>query len=180
MYVYFKLTNSVLTCEEYPQILSVEEMKLNKLENMCNKWEKNVSEYGTFTLSFRYNKPVCHCDKSSQHSNYINLIDYVEYECYNCGIPKTSFFKEGENLYLQNSGSIDIVCVKPIYKLCEVKDYPILCEVNGYPNVYKWVNDDDNLMFALHIKNGMLSDENISDKINIIQENCHITFTECV
>jgi len=50
MYVYFKLTNSVLTCEEYPQILSVEEMKLHKLENTCNKWEKNVSEDGTFTL----------------------------------------------------------------------------------------------------------------------------------
>ena len=27
MYIYFKLTNSVLTCEEYPQILSVEEIK---------------------------------------------------------------------------------------------------------------------------------------------------------
>ena len=64
MYVYFNLTNSVLTCEEYPQILSVEEMKSNKLENMCNKWEKNVSEDGTFTLSFRYNKPICDCDNS--------------------------------------------------------------------------------------------------------------------
>lgn len=170
MYIYFKLTNSVLTCEEYPQILSVEEMKLHKLENTCNKWEKNVSEDGTFTLSFRYNKPVCDCD----NSQYINIIDYNDYECYNCGTPKTSYFKEGENLYLQNSGCIDIVCVKPINEFCQ------LCEVNSYPNVYKWISDDDKLMFALHIKNGMLSDKNISNEINIIQENCHITFTECV
>jgi Zn finger protein HypA/HybF involved in hydrogenase expression len=172
MYVYFKLTNSVLTCEEYPQILSVEKMKSNNLENMCNKWEKFVSEDGTFTLSFRYKKPVCDCD----NSQYIYYDDYANYECYNCGTRKTSFkdVKEGDNLYLQNSGSIDIVCVKPINNCCQ------LCEINGYPNVYKWISYDDNLMFALHIQNGMLSDEDISNKINIIQENCHIIFTEYV
>lgn len=169
MYVYFKLTNYVLTCEEYPQILSVEEMKLNKLENMCNKWEKNISEDGTFTLSFRYNKPVCDCD----NSQYIHIIDYDDYECYNCGISKTSL-KEGDNLYLQNSGSIDIVCVKPINNFCQ------LCEVNSYPNIYKWVNNNNKRIFALHIKNNMLSDEDVLNEINIIQQNCHITFTECI
>ena len=83
-------------------------------------------------------------------------------------------FKEGDNLYLQNSGSIDIVCVKPINKFCQ------LCEVDSYPNIYKWVNDDDKCIFALHIKNDMLSDENVSKEINIIQTSCHITFTECI
>ena len=170
MYVYFNLTNSVLTCEEYPQILSVEEMKSNKLENMCNKWEKNVSEDGTFTLSFRYNKPICDCD----NSQYIHIIDYDDYVCYNCGTHKSSLFKEDDNLYLQNSGSLDIVCVKPINKFCQ------LCEVNGYPNVYKWISNKDTCIFALHIKNGILSDENVSDEINIMHENYHITFTECV
>lgn len=169
MYIYFKLTNMVLTCEEFPQILSVEYMKLNNLENMCNKWEKNISEDGTFTLSFRYNKPVCDCD----NSQYIHIIDYDDYECYNCGISKTSL-KEGDNLYLQNSGSLDIVCVKPINNFCQ------LCEVNGYPNIYKWVNNNNKCIFALHIKNNMLSDENVSNEINIIQQNCHITFTECI
>lgn len=82
--------------------------------------------------------------------------------------------KEGDNLYLQNSGSIDILWVKPKNKFCQ------LCEVNGYPNIYKWISDDDKFMFVLHIKNGMLSDENISNKINIIQESCYITFTECI
>ena len=53
MYIYFKLINAVLTCEEYPQILSVDEMKLNAKDNMCNKWEKNDNEDGTFTLSFK-------------------------------------------------------------------------------------------------------------------------------
>ena len=42
------------------------------------------------------------------------------------------------------------------------------------------MDDDDKLMFVLHIKNGFLSDENISNKINNMQENCHIIFTECV
>lgn len=171
MYVYFNLTKSVLTCEEYPQILSVEEMKSKKLENMCNKWEKNVSEDGTFTLSFIYNNPICDCD----NSQYIHNIDYDDYVCYNCGTHKSSLFKENDNLYLQNSGSIDIVWVKPTNAFCQ------LCEVNDYPNVYKWIsNKDDKCIFALHIKNGMLSDENVSDEIHIMQENYHITFTECV
>lgn len=125
MYVYFNLANSVLTCEEYPQILLVEEMKLNKLENMCNKWEKNIAKDGTFTLSFRYTKNICDCENLC----YIDLDDYDNYECYNCGTPKTSMVKEGDNLYLQNSGNVNIVCVKPINTFCQ------LCEVDGYPNI---------------------------------------------
>jgi len=135
MYLYFKLADSVLTCEEYPQILSVEEMKINKLENKCNKWEKNVED-GKFTFSF---------------------------------------FEEDKKLYLQNSGTQDVVWVKPIkYDWCQ------LCEVNGYPNVYQWIDIDKKYIFALHINNGMLSDKDISKEINIIQEKCHIIFTECV
>lgn len=53
MYIYFKSSNAVLTCEVLPQILSVEEMKLSKPENMCNKWEKNNYEDETFTLSYK-------------------------------------------------------------------------------------------------------------------------------
>ncbi len=170
MYVYFKFANSVLTCEEYPQILSVEEMKLNNLENMCNKWEKNIAKDGTFTLSFKYTKNVCGCDNLC----YIHLEDFGNYECYNCGTPKKQILKEGDNLYLQNSGNFDIVCVKPINIFCQ------LCEVDGYPNIYKWVDDDNKRIFALHIKNNMLSDINISEEINILQTSCHITFTEFI
>lgn len=170
MYVYFKLMNSVVTCEEYPQILSVDEMKSNNLQNLCNKWEKNVSKDGTFTLSFKYKKPICDCN-NSQH---VNMFDYDNYECYNCGTCKTLLFKEGDNLYLQNSGNIDVLCVKPTNKFCK------LCEVDGHPNVYKWISNDSKLMFVLHIKNGILSDENILNEINIIQENCYTIFTECV
>lgn len=170
MYIYFKLAKSVLTCEEYPQIISIEEMKLKNLENICNKWEKNIADDGTFTLSFRYEKPICDCDNSS----YINIIDYDNYECYNCGTSKTQRFKEGDNLYLQNSGNIDILCVEPSNKYCQ------LCLVDGYPNIYKWASNDKNCIFALHIKNGMLSDENISNKLNIMQECCHIIFAEYI
>lgn len=170
MYIYFKSANSVITCEEYPQILSIEDMKLNNLENMCNKWEKNNTENGTFTLSYKYKKHKCDCD----NSQYTTLKDYNDYECYNCGTSKNEFFKEGDNLYLQNSANVDIVCVKTMNKFCQI------CEVDGYPNIYKWVNDDDKLIFALHVRNGRLSDKNVSKEIDIIQKSCHIIFTECV
>ncbi len=170
MYIYFKLIKAVLTCEEYPQILSVEEMKLNSKENMCNKWEKNDNKDGTFTLSFKYEKDACGCD----NSQYIYLKDYNDFECYQCGKHKIQKFKEGDNLYLQNSGSMDIICVKPIENYCK------MCEIKGYPNIYKWFQQDDTLIFALHIKHNMLSDENVSKEINFIKEYCHIEFTECV
>lgn len=147
MYIYFKLINAVLTCEEYPQILSVDEMKLKLKENMCNRWEKNDNEDGTFTLSFKYKKEECSCDNSQ----------YIDNECYKCGRHKIQPFKERANLYLQNSGSIDIVCVKPINKYCT------MCDVEGYPNIYKWVQPDDTLIFALHIEDNMLSDANVSN-----------------
>ena len=169
MYIYFKSLNKVLTCEEYPQVLSLEEMKLNNQQNMCNKWEKIDTEDGKFTLSFKYKKHQCSCD----NSQYIYLEDYYNFECYNCGIGKTPNFKEGDNLYLQNSSNIDILCVNPINKYCQI------CEVDGYPNIYKWINDDyDNLIFTLHVKDNLLSDADISEEINTIQESCHIVFTE--
>lgn len=163
MYIYFKASNEVLTCEDYPQVFSVEYIKLNKLENMCNKWEKKDNVDGTFTLS--YIKDMCSCD----NSQYIDLKDYNDYECYNCCITKTEAktFKNGESLYLQNSGNLDIVCVSKNRTDCKI------CEVDGYPNVYKW--DDPNGNYILHINNGVLSDENIS---NIVKESCHIIFTD--
>lgn len=172
MYIYFKLINAVLTCEEYPQILSVDEMKLNAKDNMCNKWEKNDNEDGTFTLSFKYEKELCSCD----NSQYVDLNDYTDYPCYECGRPKIQKFKEGDILYLQNSGSIDIVCVKPIELYCKI------CGVEGHSNIYKWFQpDNDNTrIFILHIKNNMLSDENVSKEIDLLKEYCHIEFMECI
>lgn len=154
MYVYFSSKKCVLTCEEYPQILSVENMKLNKLEHLCNRWEKIDNKNGTFTLSFKYNS------------------QYPSMTIYN-GATREASFNNGDILYLQNSGSIDIVCVKPI-----INEYCQLCLVDKYPNIYKWINNDDKLIFALHIKDDLLSDENVADEIDNIQENCHITFTD--
>ncbi len=170
MYIYFKFIHAVLTCEEYPQILSVEEMKLNSQENMCNKWKKNDNEDGTFTLSFKHEKDACTCD----NSQYTYLEDYNDFECYECGEHKIRNPKEGGNLYLQNSGSMDILCVKPTENYCN------LCEVKGYPNIYKWFQHDDTFMFVLHVKNKMLSDENVSNEINSMKEYCHLEFTECI
>lgn len=175
MFIYFKSIQAVLICHEYPYVLTVEKMKLEKLEHMCNKWEQHVSEDGTFTLSYKHDKLVFECD--CDHSQDIHVFGYDNSMCFNCNRPKKTHFKDGERLYLQNSGSIDIVCVKPTNHFCQ------LCEVDGYPNVYKWTSDSfeyDKLIFALHVKDGMLSDENISDNIDSIQEQCHILFTECI
>lgn len=38
-----------------------------------------------------------------------------------------------------------------------------MCDVEGYPNIYKWVQPDDTLIFALHIEDNMLSDANVSN-----------------
>ena len=172
MYIYFKSIDSVLTCEEYPQIISVKDMKSNNKDCECNKWEKNDFGNGTFTLSFKYTKYVCNCgDLHNLH------LENCECEvCYICRRRKTAF-KEGDVLYLQNSGSMDIVCVNTTPLYCQ------LTEVAGYPDIYKWVNDDErvkNLIFALHIEDNRLSDADVSKKIDTIKESCEITFTDSV
>jgi hypothetical protein len=167
MYIYLKKINSVITCEEYPQVLTIEEMKLKKLEYMCNKWEKNDNNDETFTLSYKYEKEKCECN----NSQYKKIEDYNDYECYNCGRKKTNEFEEGMNLYLQNSGNMDIVCVKPKQKNCK------LCKVIENSNIYKWINNDDKMIFALHIKDNKLCDENIGDNINNMKDECYIEFT---
>lgn len=170
MYIYFKFANSVLTCEEYPQILSVEEMKLNNLENICNKWDIDVWVDGTFTLSFKYTKHICECDNSC----YTHLDDYGDYECYTCGIPKPELYKEGDNLYLQNSGNMDIVCVNPS------PNFSLLCPIPGCHNAYQWENRKNTCIYALHIRNGMLSDADVSNDIGILRTTGRMFFTERV
>ena len=171
MYIYFKSLNVVLTCEEYPQLLSVNYVKDNKLEYLCNKWQKNDTNDNKFTLSYKYEKITCNCD----NSQYTQLKDYNIYECYNCGREKSQKFLENTDLYLQNSGSIDVVCVKPQQSFCE------LCNVDNYQNVYKWTDTyDENLIFALHIENGMLSDRNVKDKIDNNKDLYQIIFTETI
>lgn len=170
MYIYFQLSNTVLTCDEYPQIMSVEIMKLNNLEYMCDKWEKNDTDDGTFTLSYKhYLKKECNC-------NYTyNRDDYDTDVCFGCTNRTSTIFKVGEDLYLQNSGSMDIVCVNPNSRYCQ------MCEVDNYPHIYKWINRSYlELIFALHIKDDMLSDEDISEKINVMKESCCIIFTNCL
>lgn len=167
MYIYFESINSVITCEEYPQILSVDEMKHNNLENMCNRWEKNDLDDGTFTLSFKYKKNLCNCD----NTKYIYLEDYNDYECYNCG--RKQKFKENDDLYLQNSGNIDIVCAWPMKKLQFCK----MCQVDGY---IKWISNNNDQIFALHVYDDMLSDADISNKIDIVKDFCSVIFTDYI
>jgi hypothetical protein len=170
MFIYFNASNSVLTCEEYPQIFSIEYVKEHNLEHMCNRWIKNDFSNGTFTLSFINIKETCDCDKLK----YRYAIDFENYDCYECGRYKNKF-ENNINLFLQNSGHMDILCVKP-YRL--IRDY--LKKVDGYENVYAWSNNEKNLIFALHNEDGILSDCNIYDKINKNEniENAFITFVE--
>jgi len=169
MYIYFHTLNSVLTCERYPQLFSVEYVKLNNLEDMCNKWEKNDEEDGKFTLSFKYFIKECDCDKSE----YKDDIDFNDYFCYNCGIHKKELLNVGEEYYLQNSGNFSIVCVdntKP--------NWCSLCKVENYPNMYMWGNDDKLCILHIDEKDGYLSDENIVGKIDDIKNYCEILFID--
>jgi hypothetical protein len=179
MYICFNLLNSVLTCEEYPQIISIETIKANKLEYMCDKWIKNDYDNGNFTLSYKYMKKSCDCDNSNnEHLDDYDLYDL--YKCYNCGVLKTNtlnFIEDGVDLYLQNSGSRDIVCVKDKERYCQ------LCTIENYPNIYKWFNEDldyNKYIFALHVKDGYLSDSNIAGNIDSNIESCYITFVDSI
>lgn len=169
MYLYFKSIHAVVTCEEYPDLLSVEEMKANQLEHRCDKWEKTDNADGTFTVSFKYERRTCNCD----HEQRSSFKDDDLFECYNCGI-KSQPWNEGCRLYLQNSGNLDIVCVKPSERFSK------MCEVAGYPDIYKWVHPNEALVFALHVKNNMLSDENVANALDTVQESCHLVFTDQV
>ena len=181
MYVYFSLINSVLTCEEFPELLNVEEMKENNLEYLCNKWEKTDLENGQFTLSYLY-KNMCRCDRTANVA-YVNYCDFNNYDCYNCGKPKMNAPPEGTRVYLQNSGSVDCVWTNSNSRGCE------LCTVEGYPNMYQWIPETPtdygyqykkDCIFALHRENGLLSDADVSKKIALIQEDSQIIFVENV
>jgi hypothetical protein len=162
MYLYFKLINAVVTCEEYPQIVSVETMKSPGFENKCNKWEKNENKDGTFTLSYKSEKHACNCDNSV----YIHLPDFDQYECYFCGIHKSQY----DTFYLQNSGHQDIVCAKPINRFCDL----IVCE--GRPNIYKWAQGAQNLEFILHVS----EDHRLSDGQEFSCQYSHMEFMETI
>jgi len=169
MYIYFDKLNAVLTCEEYPQVLSVETMKNENLEYMCNKWEKtNYSSNSTFTLSFNYESHKCNCDNSA----YTCMDDYDMFVCYNCGIAKSTTYANGTKLYLQNSGSIDIVCAKPN------SNNIALSELVHHPQVYAWHPVCcDNHLYALHITSGGHLSDAHEEEIN---DNYHIVFADSV
>jgi len=164
MYVYFPKLQKVLTCEEFPQCISIHTMKENELEDMCNKWEKieNV-ENGTFTLSYKYRKPFCDCINS----------DLYKYECYNCSSYTQTLYEDGTDLYLQNSGNMGIVECGP--NKCRSE----LCKVIGYDNMYKWNKYfDDGAIYALQVTFDGLTDVNIVNKIDTVKDNCCMLFVE--
>jgi len=180
MYIYFDKLKAVITCEEYPEVLSIEKMKECKMENLCNKWEKTEVNDGQFLLSYKYKKNTCDCDNST----YTTYSDYDDYDCYRCGRLKVAPFEDGTVLYLQNSGSIDIVCTKPHSRWNEI------CQVEGHPNVYQWIPRDDDKYgpsaFVLHARNiaestsRYLSDNDMIKELSANEniDNCHIIFAE--
>jgi len=150
MYIYFEQLNCVVTCQEFPQIISVEEMELNSLQNVCNKWEKQDNPSGSFKLYYQY----------YGHEYYNKL-----YQIYN----------RNEYLYLHHSYNENILSVKPMNRFTTFCN---LCEHEGYPNIYKWVCNST-FIFPLHIKDGKLSDCCVSN-IKDIQDSCYIIFTEYI
>ena len=153
MYIYFEKLNYVITCELYPHVLSVEEMESNSLQDMCNKWEKHDNPDGTFKISFKYTRNI------NNDNNDVNNVNNVN-----------NVYDEGDDLYLQNSGFQDLVWVYLTDTFCDI------CEVEGYPNIYKWIYPND---YVLHIKDGELTDCSVSN-IQDIQDSCYIIFTEYI
>ncbi len=183
MYIYFHAIKCVITCEEYPRVITVEEMKTKQLEHLCNKWEKINTTENLFTLSFKHEKYTCNCENiiKSQPVVFDECLtieeifgDYKETLCHGCKLSKIA--REGENLYLQNSGHMDIVCVFAGRKVSQLDQ---LTEVSDYPNVYRWNSDEKTPMFSLHVnENNMLSDYDISKNIDKIKDYCLISFVD--
>ena len=122
-------------------------------------------------MSFKFEKEKC-LRGCNNNADLKDLTDFNEYECYSCGIPKKYLFEEGTNLYLQNSGSLDIVWAD-----LKVSQWNKLCEVKNYPHVYQWFRFDENkqpCIFALHDKNGALSDECVFNKLDELKDSFHI------
>jgi hypothetical protein len=64
---------------------------------------------------------------------------------------------------------MDILCVDLSSRFCDI------CEVEGYPNIYKWKKPYDS-SYVLHIKDdGKLSDRHVSNIQDI-----YIIFTEYI
>lgn len=148
------------------------------MEYKCNKWIKTDNDDGTFLLSYKYKNQTCDCDNSMFDANLNSL-----YECYLCKKFKFKLnFKDGEMLYLQNSGCQDIVFVNNNVSL-----NARLKEIEGHPNMYSWVNHSTENIYALHVgisdigtvdSHMYLSDysmKNMDKNQNI--ESCHIIFT---
>ena len=167
MFIYFKSIDSYLTCDEYPTLMTEKIIKQYNLESKCNKWMKtNDNDGRMFVLSYEYKKQICDCD-NSMFSEHLNSL----YDCYLCKKLKSNLH-DGEMLYLQNSGTEDIVCVKQNVTLnCVLK------EIDGHPNMYAWANHDENNIHTLHVQKSnttfYLSDSN--GKVD--EMDCHMIFT---
>jgi hypothetical protein len=163
MYIYFSKINSVLTCEEYPQILSVEVMRKQKLENICNRWEKKeIIKNESFKLFYKNFKETCDCNKSGCECDV--------YECYNCG---KSINEKVDEMYLKNSGHMDIVITGKEIEWCE------LHENKDFKNIYE-LNTTYDANYCLHMdkNSNLLSDNNIKGLIEELEDNCYILFVD--
>ena len=135
MFIYFKSIDSYLTCDEYPTFITTEIMKKYNLEYKWNKWIKTDNDDGTFLLSYKYKKQTCDCDNSMFDKNLKSL-----YECFLWKKIKLNF-KDGEMLYLQNSGYQDIVFVNNNVSLMSYYFYKwywkcfVLCKLIQFKNL---------------------------------------------
>lgn len=168
MYLYFPTANCVLTCDAYPRAIPIDEMKAKNLQHLCNKWEKRTEgkDNETFTLSFTYQKDLCTCEGELNRSFF-----YIH--CPTCGKYLDPLFEEGAQVYLQNSGYQDHICVRK-----NQSTNCLLRQVPGYPNIYSWANVDE-FLFALHLtKNQLLSDDNVDTGKGTDLASCYLLFVE--
>lgn len=163
MYIVFDKLGLALACNDYPELHSIEYAKQNK--SIFNKWEiVDIKDDGKFRLGFKnYIGMWCYtgcCD----NSKYVDIYDFEEYECYNCGTMKRNESeKEGVFNYLGNSRTSDILWCIP-----SIPHNVYIIEVPDEPNTYMFIDDKDidrynKYKYVLHVADdGHLSDLSIN------------------
>ena len=136
---------------------------------------------GNYLISCEEFPQLVHIYSVEPNSYWDNMCNHWRIQYYEDGTFTLSYRKKGVDMYLENSGTMDVLWTisKPsdyVYKFCRYR------QVNGFPNVIEHLNlnDNDN-HYALHIsREGTLSDKNIKDELNqgkIPREYCEIQFT---
>ena len=143
MYIYIIESDSVLSCDPFPQLIPIKEAK-----GVHGKWNKHEYENGSFSLSFNH----VACD-DHHHDSFVNLFDFdkkgEEKGEKEDGEKEDGEKEDGEKedgekeektcecevipYYLSSSGCQHIVWAMPFNN----EDIPLITRVNNNQDMYQ-------------------------------------------